>query len=286
MKRFSGRAVLITGAAGAIGEAAGKRFADEGARVALMDRDAARVAQVADHLVAQGHAALPLAVDVADEPALAAAIAQAEAHFGRIDVVFNNAGIGGYDVSVADMSSEQWDQVIAVNLRGVFLGCKYSVPALARAGGGAIVNMGSSTGRHDALPGSAAYMASKAAVEALTRSLALQVARYRIRVNTICPGIIQTPLSFSQGRNAHLYASAGDNKTETPLSAEAEQFFARFAARIPLGRVGQPEDVAAAVAFLASDQARHITGTALLIDGGQTMRRWISAPDLAVDISI
>jgi NAD(P)-dependent dehydrogenase (short-subunit alcohol dehydrogenase family) len=264
MQRFTGRTVLITGAAGAIGQAAAERFADEGAQVALIDRDAARVAQVAEQLAAQGHAALPLAADVADEPALAAAIAQAEGHFGGIDVVFNNAGVGGYDITVADMPSEQWDQVIAVNLRGVFLGCKYSVPALARAGGGAIVNMGSSTGRHDALPGSAAYMASKAAVEALTKSLALQVARYRIRVNVICPGIIQTPLSLGQ--------KAG---------AEAEAFFARFAARIPLGRVGQPRDVAAAVAFLASDQARQITGAALLIDGGQTMRRWISAPDLA-----
>ena len=263
MQRFSGRTVLITGAAGAIGEAAAKRFADEGAQVALIDRDSARVANVADQLVAHGHAALPLEADVTDEPALAAAIAQAEAHFGRIDSIFNNAGIGSYDVSIADMPSEQWDQVIAVNLRGVFLGCKYGVPALTRAGGGAIVNMGSSTGRHDALPGSAAYMASKAAVEALSKSLALQVARYRIRVNTICPGIIQTPLSLGQ--------KAG---------AEAEAFFERFAARIPLGRVGQPEDVAAAVAFLASDQARQITGSALLIDGGQTMRRWISAPDL------
>ncbi len=263
MQRFSGRTVLITGAAGAIGQAAAKRLADEGAQVALIDRDPARVANVADQLVAQGHVALPLEADVTDEPALAAAIAQAEAHFGRIDIVFNNAGIGGYDISIADMPSEQWDRVIAVNLRGVFLGCKYGVPALTRAGGGAIVNMGSSTGRHDALPGSAAYMASKAAVEALSKSLALQVARYRIRVNTICPGIIQTPLSLGQ--------KAG---------AEAEAFFERFAARIPLGRVGQPEDVAAAVAFLASDQARQITGSALLIDGGQTMRRWISAPDL------
>jgi NAD(P)-dependent dehydrogenase (short-subunit alcohol dehydrogenase family) len=103
LRRFSGRTVLITGAAGAIGQAAAKRFAAEGARVALVDRDAARVAQVADQLIAQGHAALSLGADVADEPAIAAAIAQAEAHFGRIDVVFNNAGIGGYDISVADM---------------------------------------------------------------------------------------------------------------------------------------------------------------------------------------
>src|SRR5262249_37390922 len=130
-----------------------------------------------------------------------------------------------------------------------------------------------------------AYMASKAAVEALTRSLALQVARYRIRVNTICPGIIQTSLSFSQGRNSHVSASSGDDKTGTPLSAEAEAFFARFAARIPLGRVGPRGDAAGGVSCLAPAQPRQITGTALLIDGGQTRRRWISAPDLAPHLS-
>jgi NAD(P)-dependent dehydrogenase (short-subunit alcohol dehydrogenase family) len=127
-----------------------------------------------------------------------------------------------------------------------------------------IVNMGSSTGRHDTITGGAAYMASKAAVEALTKSLALQVAPQGIRANTICPGIIQTQLSFRQQERG----DAGD-------------FFREFARRIPLGRVGQPDDVAATVAFLASDQARHITGASLLIDGGQTLRRWISAPTLA-----
>jgi NAD(P)-dependent dehydrogenase (short-subunit alcohol dehydrogenase family) len=167
------------------------------------------------------------------------------------------------DLRVAELPVERWDQMLTINLRGVFLGCKHAIPALIRAGGGAIVNMGSSTGRHDTLPGSAAYMASKAGVEALTKSVALQVGRHAIRVNAICPGIIETLLSLGQRD-----------------SGDANDFFARFAARIPLGRVGQPDDVAAAVAFLASDQARQITGAALLIDGGQTMRRWISAPDL------
>jgi NAD(P)-dependent dehydrogenase (short-subunit alcohol dehydrogenase family) len=255
--------VLVTGAAGGLGSAIARRFAAEGASLALLDRDAPAVRRLADEIGKQGADALALEADVADEDALAVAFADAEAHFGHLDVIVNNAGIGGIDLAVADIPAERWDEMIAVNLRGVFLGCKYGVPALRRAGGGAIVNMGSSTGRHDTITGGAAYMASKAAVEAMTKSLALQAARDGIRANTICPGIVETALSFRQ--QAH-----GDR----------ERFFARFAERIPLGRVGQPEDIAAAIAFLASDQARHVTGAALLIDGGQTLRRWVSAPDI------
>lgn len=262
MRRFEGQVVVITGAGGAIGSATAARFAAEGARLALLDRNQAAAEHVAVRL-GDTSQALALAADVADEDSVAHAIAQAETHFGQIDVMFNNAGIGGLDATAVQMTAQQWDEMIAINLRGVFLSCKYGVPALIRAGGGAIVNMGSSTGRHDTIPGSSAYMASKAGVEAFSKSLALQVARQGIRVNTICPGIIQTNLSVGQ---------------KTGVSPDA--FFARFAARIPLGRVGQPEDVAAVVAFLASNQARQITGTSLLIDGGQTMRRWISAPDL------
>ncbi len=261
--RFQDRTVLITGAAGGLGSAAARRFAVEGARLALLDRDGPAVAQLAERCVAEGWIALALEVDVADEQSVAAAIAAAEAHFGQIDVLFNNAGVGSRDLSIVETPADHWEEVLAINLRGVFLGCKYGVPALMRAGGGAIVNMGSSTGRHDTITGGAAYMASKAAVEALTKSLALQVAPYGIRANTICPGIIQTGLSFRQQERG-----------------DAATFFAEFAERIPLGRVGQPEDVAAAVAFLASDQARHITGASLLIDGGQTLRRWISAPTM------
>jgi NAD(P)-dependent dehydrogenase (short-subunit alcohol dehydrogenase family) len=260
--RFQDRVVLITGAAGGLGSAATRRFASEGARLALVDRDETAARLLADELGTQGSDCLPLVADAADEGSVAAAFSHAEAHFGRLDVVFNNAGIGGLDLAVADTPAERWDETIAVNLRGVFLGSKHAVPALRRAGGGAIVNMGSSTGRHDTISGGA-YMASKAAVEAMTKALALQVARFGIRANTICPGIIETSLSFRQQERGG-----------------RDQFFAEFARRIPLGRVGQPEDVAAAVAYLASDQARHITGASLLIDGGQTMRRWISAPDL------
>jgi NAD(P)-dependent dehydrogenase (short-subunit alcohol dehydrogenase family) len=259
-ERFRDRSVLITGAAGGLGSAAAKRFADEGARLALLDRDGLAVTRLAEELAAQGTTALPLTADVTDEDSLAAAFSRAEEHFGRLNVIFNNAGVGGLDLAIANTPTERWDELLAVNLRGVFLGCKLGVLALQRAGGGAIVNMGSSTGRHDTITGGAAYMASKAAVEAMTKSLALQAARDGIRANTICPGIIETSLSFRQQER-------GDRET----------FFAEFAARIPLGRVGQPEDVAAAVAFLASDQARHITGASLLIDGGQTLRRWISA---------
>jgi NAD(P)-dependent dehydrogenase (short-subunit alcohol dehydrogenase family) len=183
--------------------------------------------------------------------------------FGHLDVMFNNAGIGGASNTVKEMPVEDWDEVIAVNLRGIFLSCKYGIPALIESGGGAIVNMGSSTAGWDVLPESAPYMASKEGVHALTKNLALEVGGYGIRVNAISPGIIQTQLSYEQG----------------PDKTAADAFFKRFKQRIPLRRVGQPEDVAAAVAFLASDDARHITGSMLLIDGGQTLQSWSNAPE-------
>ena len=190
----------------------------------------------------------------------------ARAAFGGLDVVFANAGVGGAKTEFIDLPIEEWQRVMDVNLRGMTLTCKATVPALIDAGGGAIVLMGSSTGGWDTILGSGAYMMSKEAVKALARNLALELARYRIRVNAVCPGIIETPLSFRQAE-------------DDPQAWE--RFFARFAERIPLRRVGQPQDVAATVAFLASDDARHITGAALLIDGGQTLQSWSNAPDAA-----
>jgi NAD(P)-dependent dehydrogenase (short-subunit alcohol dehydrogenase family) len=262
MKRFIGKVALVTGGGSGIGRAGVLRFAQEGADLVVVDRVIERAETVATEVEALGSKALALHADVSRVPDVERMIQATLDHYGHLDVMFNNAGIGGESSTVLEMRPEDWDEVIAVNLRGVFLSCRYGVPALIQSGGGAIVNMGSSTAGWDVLPESAPYMASKEGVEGLTKALALEVGGYSIRVNAICPGIIQTRLSFEQGM-------ADD---------EFEAYFKRFKQRIPLRRVGQPEDVAAAVAFLASDDARHITGTMLLIDGGQTMQSWSNAP--------
>ena len=261
MNRFAGKVALVTGAGGALGRASALRFAQEGARVVVADVDEERACTVAAEI---GDAAVAIVADVTQADDCAAMAQLARDEFGGLDVVFANAGIGGGKLEFVDMPMEAWDRMMDINLRGMVLTCKAAVPALIAGGGGSIVLMGSSTGGWDTIHGSGPYMMSKEAVKALARSLALELGRHRIRANAICPGIIETPLSFRQGRDD---------------PAAWKRFFARFAERIPLGRVGQPEDVAATVAFLASDDARHITGASLLIDGGQTLQSWSNAPD-------
>ena len=263
MKRFAGKVVLVTGGGGALGRASALRFVEEGARVIVADMDRGRARAVAEEI---GSHAIAIRADVTIAEDCNAMVQAAQDTFGRLDVIFANAGIGGDKVEFVDMAIEEWDRVMAVNLRGIVLTCKAAIPALIAAGSGAIVLMGSSTGGWDTILGSGPYMTSKEAVKAMARNLALELARYRIRVNVVCPGIIQTQLSFRQA-------------TDDPGAWEA--FFSRFADRIPLRRVGQPEDVAATVAFLASDDARHITGASLLIDGGQTLQSWSNSPDSA-----
>ncbi len=263
MKRFEGKVALVTGGGSGIGRATVLRFAQEGADIVVVDIVEERARKVAAEVEATGRKALAVRADVAVVEDAKRMIDEAMKHFGHLDVMFNNAGIGGASNTVKDMPVEDWDEVIAVNLRGIFLSCKYGIPALIDSGGGAIVNMGSSTAGWDVLPESAPYMASKEGVHALTKNLALEVGGYGIRVNAISPGIIQTQLSYEQG----------------PDKTAADAFFKRFKQRIPLRRVGQPEDVAAAVAFLASEDARHITGSMLLIDGGQTLQSWSNAPE-------
>lgn len=259
--RFQNKVALVTGGGSGIGRAAALRFAQEGAAVVLADKNLEGAARVRGEIEALGQRAHAVKADVTQPAECQQMVREAVDRFGHLDIVFANAGISGGDV-VLNMEPADWDRVIATNLRGVFLTCKYSIPALIEAGGGAIVTMASSMAGWDVSMGGAAYMASKEGVTGLTKSLALQLGGYGIRVNAICPGIIQTHLGHRPGM------------TEQEWSERYE----RFAKRIPLRRVGQPEDVAAVVAFLASDDARHITGSLLLIDGGQTLQSWSNAP--------
>lgn len=260
MTRFVDKIVLVTGGAGAIGQAAARRFLAEGASVAILDQDGERAAKVATEL---GDKAFAVAADVTEPAAVDTALAAVVEHFGRIDVLFNNAGISGTPAPIYDLPLEEWDRVIRINLRGIFIVQQAVVRLMiAQKQGGSIVNMGSSMAGWDVLPGGSPYTASKHAVVGLTKVAALDCAAYGIRVNAICPGVIQTTLGVPASDKEAFEASTK-----------------RFSDRIPLRRIGQPEDVAAAVAFLASDDARHVTGVDWLIDGGQTLLSWANAPD-------
>ncbi|WP_145713114.1 SDR family NAD(P)-dependent oxidoreductase [Mesorhizobium tianshanense] len=179
--------------------------------------------------------------------------------FGRLDAVFNNAGISGAVAPVHELPVEDWDTIIRINLRGMFLVLQASLRVMIQAGnGGSIVNIGSSMAGWDVLASGAGYVASKHGVVGLTRVAAIDAAPYGIRVNAICPGVIETTLGVP---------AAGGGDFESGVQ--------HFADRIPLRRIGQPDDVAA---FLASDEARHVTGADWLIDGGQTLQSWANAP--------
>jgi NAD(P)-dependent dehydrogenase (short-subunit alcohol dehydrogenase family) len=249
MRRFADRVVLITGGAGAIGSASARRFAEEGASVVLVDLDARGTEQVTRELAGNGHQIEATVADVADVDEAVRAVRSALDRFGRLDVIFNNAGVAGARPPIQELTANAFDAVMRVNVRGAFLILSASAKAMiSGGGGGAIVNMSSSMAGWDVLGGGSAYAASKHAILRLTRTAALDLAPYGIRVNAVCPGVVETPLGI-------------------PDLVEGTRGRDRFAARIPLRRVCQPTDVAAAVAFLASDDAKHMTGTAVLVDG-------------------
>ncbi len=249
--RLSGKVALITGAGSGIGRQAALRFAAEGARVAAVDVNAAAGQAVVEEVAASGGRALFVKADVSRGSDCAAMVARAEAEFGALHVLFNNAGIShAADADAVDTEEAVWDLTMAVNLKGVFLGCKHGVPALRRAGGGSIINTASFVALLGAAVPQLAYTASKGGVLALTRELAVVHAREGIRVNALCPGPLRTELLMKY------------------LDTESKR--QRRLVHIPMGRFGEAGEIADAALYLASDESSFVTGTAFNVDGGIT----------------
>ncbi len=247
--RLEGRTALITGAGSGIGRESALLFAAEGARVVAVDRDAATAHRSVAAIEKAGGRAVAVPADVGVAAEVEAAVAAAERAFGALHVLFNNAGIfPAEDGSPVDTPEEVWDRVMAVNLKGVFLGCKYGIPALLRAGGGAIINTASFVAVMGAATSQIAYTASKGGVLAMTREIAVEYARRGIRANALCPGPVNTPLL------AQLLAEPAAR--------------ARRMVHVPMGRLAEPAEVARAALFLASDDASYVNGATFLVDGG------------------
>jgi NAD(P)-dependent dehydrogenase (short-subunit alcohol dehydrogenase family) len=249
--RLAGRVALITGAASGIGREAAALFAAEGARVAIADLDPAAGEAAAEALRRAGGEACFVRCDVSRAADVQAAVAAAEERFGALHVLFNNAGVfPGADGSPVDTPEEVFDRVLAVNLKGVFLGCKFGIPALLRAGGGSIVNTASFVAVMGAATSQVAYTASKGGVLAMTREIAVEYARQGIRANALCPGPVDTPLLAELLRE--------------PAAR------ARRLVHVPMGRLAQASEVARAALFLASDDSSYVNGATFLVDGGIT----------------
>ncbi len=251
MGRLDGKVALITGAGGGIGRASALAFADEGAAVVAVDIDEPALAATVAAVEAAGGRAIAVIADVSNHADAEAMVAAAEDAFGSLDVLFNNAGIMHPDDGDAvDTSEEVWDRTMEINAKGVFLGCKYGIPALRRAGGGSIINTASFVARLGAATPQVAYTASKGAVLALTRELAVVHARENIRVNALSPGPLHTELLMK-------FLDTEDKKQ-------------RRLVHVPMGRFGKAAEMAKAALFLASDDSSYMTGTEFLVDGGIT----------------
>ena len=255
MERLNGKVAAITGGALGIGRACARRMAEEGAQVAVLDVLEAEGAALATELEARGFAARFWRCNVASEAEVARVLDEVAAHFGRLDVLVNNAGVSGANKPTHEITEAEWDFVQAVNVKGVFFCTKHAIGHLRRAGGGSIINLSSIyglVGAGDVPP----YHASKGAVRLMSKNDALTYALDKIRVNSIHPGFIWTPMV------QHFLDDAGD-ETEGRKATDALH---------PLGHMGEADDIAWGAVYLASDEAKFVTGAELVIDGGYTAR--------------
>ncbi len=246
------KVAIITGAGSGIGQAAAVLFAREGAKVVVADISVPGGRDTVAQITAQGGQALAVEVDVSQSSQVQRMVRTAKDAYGRLDILFNNAGTN-LAATVTETGEEDWERMMAVNVRGVFLGCKYAIPVMIENGGGVIINTSSAAGVVG-LKGLAAYTASKGAVLQLTRNIALDYAEHNIRANALCPGVTESPMTLAV--------------IESQRDPEAMR--QRMDSGRPLGRMAQPEEMAKAALFLASDDSSFMTGAPLIVDGGYT----------------
>ncbi len=254
---LAGKVAFITGAGSGLGEATARLLAACGARVAVVDREAEKAAQVAAAINRQGGTALALTVDVTRLEQLNSAVAEVESRWRRLDIVCANAGVNGTWAPVDDITPEEWDETLGINLKGTFLTVRACTPLLKRLGGGSIIITSSGVGsRMFTQSGASAYAASKAGQVAFGRMSALELARHKIRVNTICPGAFKSTLRSRSRNNRGLFPRVELPEGSVPLNG---------------GREAMPEQIARLIWYLASDLSDHITGTEVYIDGAQSL---------------
>jgi len=245
---YEGSVALVTGAAQGMGLATAKAFAKAGAAIVLADVDLDAVQAVADKIIQNGGKALAVKCDVSNEAQVKAMIDLTIATFGKLDVAYNNAGINTLEIEVADMTRADYDRIISINQNGIWLSMQYEIRQMLKQGSGVIVNCSSLAGFVGAR-GRAAYSASKFAVIGMTKSAALEYATRNIRVNAVCPGMFETPMAQ--------FITEGNKEVLKEMTKAA-----------PMGRLGQPEEIADAVLWLCSDGSSYVTGEALSVDGG------------------
>lgn len=254
------RIALVTGAGSGIGKAAALALAAEGASIGVLSRTKDEIEQTAEEIRRAGGQALVLEADVTDADAMRTAVGRLVENFGRLDIVVANAGINGVWAPIDDLKPEEFDQTIAINLRGAYLTFHVCVPHLKKQGGSVIVVSSINGNRTFTSPGATAYSATKAAQVAMVKQLAVELGKHRIRVNAVCPGEIETSINDST-------KVRGEDETKVPVE------FPQGDIPITGGRPGNSRDVADVIVFLASDRARHVTGTAVYVDGAQSLLR-------------